>query len=657
MLIVSIFTSTVFLLPRGSNTVLGIAYLDGPLVGSTVTVHDLNGNKLGEYVGATFDTGAFIIDVPWGIFQSKDYTDFKVSVSGGTLDNEPFTGTLVRYIYGFTEEGAYSINAITTLVAAHHDEHPSVSFESSEAAVSEFLAIPPQTTIQAVVENANIAFVYFDHYAFMGEASSEGGFDAFIDYLVVEMKQGTSTHSFVGYSNENSVAGEFLGWFGGNLANGAASYIGGQAMGWAMNLLGFKSSDAEIMDKLNQISNQLIQMDQKLDAISRDIGSLRSQIAELEAALSATETNLKNRISQIATYDPISKIESAFAQLGIYAQCKPGEVSLNTINEWASSVLDPTTGAFASMNSLDNFIQGHVLGTEEGLLELMTSSAINSLDSSPGNHYGRNYRNKVLNIANGMTDYFKKLLYVEMKGLTIISEAHHARNETVPVSHYINSVWQPRLEKQVDLFVTQMERFVIMAERQYFLEFPNMGPIPADKYQIMQNYWQQVYHVDVTNVAEILPQVDQFADQVLNGDGQFVARVLFINKLSGGVTPTDLRPTFQNMETGQSYSVAGTLHNFVMDPTYNYYYYYYRYVMDLPEGNYKLTAPTTVFKGSPPNGWRISFDESTEYWSFNDAIKMSTDSYLGQSGFINVSNVTNNPYGYWGGQWVALGLP
>ena len=134
---------------------------------------------------------------------------------------------------------------------------------------------------------------------------------------------------------------------------------------------------------------------------------MSNQISELKSAISATETDLNKRISEIASYDPISKIQSAYSQLHIYAKCKPGEVSAETIKGWESSVLDPTTGTYYALTSLDNFIMGHVIGNEPGLMEVLCDSALNKLSASAGDHYGRAYRTKVYNIAQGMSDYFK----------------------------------------------------------------------------------------------------------------------------------------------------------------------------------------------------------------------------------------------------------
>jgi hypothetical protein len=656
ILVSSIFISSGLLNPNRNSTVLGIAYLNGSLAGATVTVTDSNNNVLASYPAATLDSGVFMVSVPWGLFQWSAPKEVNLKISGGTINEEPFNGTIIRVIDNFDESQVYSVNAITTIVATYRSTHAQVSLADAEAKVSAFIAIPNSTNIQTVENNADAVRLYFDHYVFMREAVSKSGFEPFVSTLISEMDQGVATHSFKGLEPVGGLFGSLLGWFGGNLANGAVSYLGGQAMGWAMNMLGYQSADDKIMEKLEQISNKLNEMDQKLDSISNELVSLSNQISELKSALSATETDLSRRISEIASYDPVSKIQSSYSQLDIYAKCKPGEVSAATINGWATSVLDPNTGTYYALTSLDNFIEGHVIGSESGLLDVLCDSALNKLSQSPGDHYGRDYRTKVSNVATGMSDYFQQLLYAEMKGLTIICEAHHARNETAPVAQYIQQYWLPRLQRQVDLYVNQMERFAVLSEAKYFLEFPNMGSIPADKQALLQSRWQQVYHMNVPSVAEFLPQVDILADQVLNGTGKFTARVLYIQPAKQGSTPRDVMPVFQNMQTGQTYSAAGSLKKFA-DSQSTGTYYLYRYTLNAPAGNYKLVSPTNTFSGPTAPGWKINLDVSLEGWVLQDALTMSQGSYLGQQGFIQVANdVNGHPYGYWGGQWLDVSI-
>ena len=65
--------------------------------------------------------------------------------------------------------------------------------------------------------------------------------------------------------------------------------------------------------------------------------------------------------------------------------------------------------------------------------------------------------------------------------------------------------------------------------------------------------------MNVPNVAEILPEVDRFADQALNeSNGKFVARVLYTQTIKRDLIPKDIMPVFQNIQTGKTYSTAET---------------------------------------------------------------------------------------------------
>jgi flagellin-like hook-associated protein FlgL len=652
----SIFISTGIINPNRGSTVLGIAYLDGPLVGATITAYDSGNNVIAAFPEVTLDSGVFMLSLPWGLFQWSPPTEVTLKASGGSIFGEPFNGTIVRNIDGFDENQVYSLNAITTIVAAYKSAHEQASLSDSQEAVFSFLDIKSGSGIESVEDNTDSVRLDFDHFIFMSEAELNGGFDSFVAHLIVEMDGGNAVYSFKSSGMVSGVMGDLFSWAGSSIASGAMSYVGGQAMGWVMNLLGYESAEDKIINMLEEVSQKLDQVDRKLDSISHDLVLLSNQISELKKALSATETNLDKRISEIASYDPVSRIQSSYSQLDIYSKCKPGEVSLNSINGWASSVLDPNTGAYYALTSLDNFIMGHVLGSESGLLEVLCDSSVNSLAESPGDHFGRSYRTKVYNVAQGMISYFEKLLFVELKGLTVIAEAHHARNETVPVVQYLEQYWLPRLERQVELFVVQMEKFVTLSEAKYFLEFPNMGSIPVDKQTFLQNRWQQVYHMNVPNVAEILPQVDRFADQVLNGSGNFVVRVLYVQTSTHDLTPTDVMPVFENLQTGQTYSAVGSLKKFA-DNQGTGSYYLYRYTLNATAGSYKLVSPTSTFSGPTAPGWKTNLDVSLEGWSLQDALTMSQGSYLGQQGFVQVTNDANgHPYGYWGGQWLDLGI-
>lgn len=147
------------------------------------------------------------------------------------------------------------------------------------------------------------------------------------------------------------------------------------------------------------------------------------------------------------------------------------------------------------------------------------------------------------------------------------------------------------------------------------------------------------------------------ADQVLNGSGKFTARVLYVQPTTRAVTPRDLMPIFQNLQTGQTYSGAGALKTVTSMNSWAGNYYIYRYTLAVPAGSYKLVSPTTTFVGATVPGWKINSEASLEGWSLKDALVMSEGSYLGQQGYIEVTaDAYGRAYGYWGGQWLDLSI-
>lgn len=671
IIIASVGTSTWMALPKNS-LLIGRAYVNTPLVGATITIYDLAGNRLYEAANATLSSGVYVQNVAWTWLWGVP-SEFKVTATGGIVNNDPFNGTLVRYVKNYDQKGYYAINTITTLIAAYKDTNSSASYSQAETAVQAFLEIPSGVGITTVINNVDQSRTLFDSAAFTTEANVNGGFDAYVDNLAAQVGQG-QTHPFKGPPLVGSVAGDLFEFFGNGIVGGLGGWVVGkvadEALGWVMGLMGFKSEAdktaeqtaaqlAAISTSINQMSAKLDQMNVKLDNIMYDISQISSQIIELKNALNTVDINLQNRISQQGTYDPLSKIDASYATLRSYSKCLPGQISDQTINDWTAAVLSPTTGIPNSVDNINKFITGHVLGDEKGLLEIMVDSLIDQLykqDPTGATLYGRAYRNKVLNLYKGFEGYFERLLLNEMRGLTLIAEGHHARNETAPVKNYIESTWQPMIKNQINLFVTQVERLVINAEIKSQLEFPNMGPIPASHNATMQAFWQNTYHTAMPNVAEILPLADHFADVKLNGTGRFTTRVLILSDTGENIT--DPKPVFKNIQTGALITPVGIQKTVYVKQSPLPYYYFTYDLGTQPVGNYTLVSPTAVNSNAPYTGWQAQdITERGEWWSYLTGLKLSTRLSLSPINDATLTHITvsndlkGNPYGYWGGIW------
>ncbi len=372
-------------------------------------------------------------------------------------------------------------------------------------------------------------------------------------------------------------------------------------------------------------------------------------------------------LSALSAYEAFSKIDTSYDLLTNFALCPYGSVSDTTINEWTSAVLNPTTGIPYAVDILNKRITGHVVGNEEGLLETMTGNMIDQLyiSSTKGvQTYGRDYRTKVLNLYLGFEDYFGKLLYYELRGLAVMAEGYHARNETALLDVYLQNTWGPTLQNQVNIFIAQTERFVVNAESQAEMEFPNMGPVPASDYDKLNAYWQNLFGYDyaIPSVAEILPRVDQAADIILNGNGTFTARVLVMPPtVKSPTSNTDPKPVFKNSQTGTVITPDGVqkiIHIRKNAAETNLVYYLYSYDLGIqPAGRYQLMSPIALDSDAPYTGWLTAVgDERWEGWSPREAIKISLGSFLSLTQITVSNDASGYPYGYWGGIWADQGL-
>lgn len=297
-------------------------------------------------------------------------------------------------------------------------------------------------------------------------------------------------------------------------------------------------------------------------------------------------------------------------------------------------------------------------------LETMVDSLIDQLNPTDSS-YGRAYRTTVLNLYVGFEGYFERLLYYEIEGLTLMAEGHNARNETAAVLTYISGTWQPMIRNQVNLFITQVERFVINAEVKAEMEFPNMGPIPSSDYDVLNRWWQDHYGNPVPSITEILPRADHFADVKLNGTGRFTARVLVFPQVTATgtttKTTTDPKPVFNNTQSGTLIKPDGvqkTVYIRKNGAQTSLFCYLFDYDLGTqPVGQYLLVSPTAVNTVSPYTGWfNVDANLRYEWWSYHEGVKLSCGSYATLTHITVSSDIYGNPYGYWGGLWIDQNL-
>jgi hypothetical protein len=194
------------------------------------------------------------------------------------------------------------------------------------------------------------------------------------------------------------------------------------------------------------------------------------------------------------------------------------------------------------------------------------------------------------------------------------------------------------------------------------LEFPNMGPFPANAPLGYLNLYKMRYGYDISipSMAEIFPVADQFTDGLFNGTGKFVVRIFYNSLTYPNLNPADPNPVFQSLDSGKKYQNVSVLKSVPSLYRPGLVIYYRTYDLGkLPAGRYKLASPSTISTTSDITGWvKTPPLDVNEYWSFLEGIQNSlrgtfeNGAIYSPVGTIQVTNDENgHPYGYWGGMW------
>ncbi len=201
---------------RGRVWLQILAFTEAPVVGADVRV-SAHGHLLVEAKAATNKYGAFSAEVP------RHLSFFRVTISGGTINGDPFLGHLSADIAitdlahqipwhrtaAITERAdqfeIVVVNPVTTLVSVVldrrrdfniPDREPKLELDDAQALVRRFLKLPANYDLgMALRQSSHYKSPFFSPVAFMTEAQAAGGLDALVHLLLQELASG-STHSF-----------------------------------------------------------------------------------------------------------------------------------------------------------------------------------------------------------------------------------------------------------------------------------------------------------------------------------------------------------------------------------------------------------------------------------------------------------------------------
>lgn len=468
--------------------VWGVAMLVEPLVGATVTVQDLEGNLLAQQANATSDFGVFDLTVP------ALPSAFQLLIQGGTSGNQIFTGTLRRTVANYQGQDYLVVNPVSTLMALYQGLHPGLAPAQAQADVNRYLMAPAGEDV--VSELSYSDWRYFNPNFYAAEAADAGGFDAFTAQLATAITPGT-TNCFVPLQGtEASFFLKFLKNGFKHVASAAFDSLLDKGMDSLLGLI-FGSEQAETMEKLQQIKDQIGEVQSQLGEVSVNVRQIQNDLYNISGVLKLIQWD--HAIGMI--YDPACAIEGTHEQyhsLALDAQSNPtNSFVLQDANNYASvsgPILNASSGVYKSMSLMNDVITGG--GTLGGtpLLEMRVTNLTANLTVTVDNRW---------QAYLALQDFYANLLGVQLKGLDLVVQAYNGKGQTNSANSYLVSFYTTSLVPQAQLFEHTVEEVVLMYNDTRWAEFrpePGSSLMLVPAYQFVDAL-RNAYRVNTNGLA------------------------------------------------------------------------------------------------------------------------------------------------------------
>jgi hypothetical protein len=324
------------------------AFTDIPVAGGSVAVYDREGNLLFEQDHATNDRG---------VFPMPDRTpprDFRVTVTWNSSQEKQPIGvlTLSADVRNFhpAHEVVY-LDPVTTIVSRLLDRDPELSLEQAQNRVRQFLDLPPRSSLGAALrDDADYSSPYFSETGFVTQASQDGGFDQFVDDLVINiLYQPNATHLFASEAKLSTAAGTALNPVAAALAKSALSW----GIGWVMQSAGLSTPGVTPQDIQN--------IQEQLDDLQSSVDDLRSQLQGLEKEVLARLTQTQYNQIVVPAIRLATEVNGVESDLSFFAQaCPPlpgtaAESSAPALSDFCSNQKATITGELNDLSINQSF--------------------------------------------------------------------------------------------------------------------------------------------------------------------------------------------------------------------------------------------------------------------------------------------------------------
>lgn len=441
----------------------GDVSLGAPLVGATITIHDLAGRCLHEARRATHDTGSFALQVPAPLAQQHG---LRLVATGGRLRGRPFHGCVVRQIDRLRPGTYHRLHGLTTLLAAVRARRPQLSSAGVASLVRRALEWPSDVDLTQAIALPQCHESLFDPGEWLAQARQSRRYGDFLESIVADVIAGRA-HPMRQTLPLLRDWGGLAEWAFNGLAGGMLSWGGGQAISWFVSLMGYQSSEQKQLDAIQQ---KLDQMGRQLDDTQRTVHELErlstQTLAQVTALASRLETVARELKTDIAWQGDITALNATLATSAAVLRQAAGDITATfddlqcfwridphridddvkrAARRRVDTLLAPGSGVLGALQHIHDTLLGN-LGTGY-LADLATLAARCAADEA-----------QLALFARALEQRLEFLLGVQLIGVSLVFDAYLADtpNDAAPALAFRTKALE-RLRQQLDAHARCLE--------------------------------------------------------------------------------------------------------------------------------------------------------------------------------------------------------
>jgi hypothetical protein len=424
---------------------LGKALINGPIVGGTVRVYDLDNHLLKEVSNETYTSGTFTL-----YFETVP-SDFRVEITGGTHEGLPFTGHLYAEVRSLDPKlNSIIVSPISTLVSKYIQNKPGTNYAEVVNLLKSFLMIEEYAR---VIDFYEFHEDYFSTEEFENQMNENGGFDLFIDCLLADMENGV-LHSFGSTVSNRSISSMILKLALKEIGDGLSTWAIGEGADWILSLI----TDDNSVDYEQDIKN----MESKLNTIIQELEKLSKEVKEAEKRIVSEIRKNRWEADMTAIQDELSLIDTMYGRLDIIAQSDPDKVK-KPAQELVESILDPNDGIEPAFRTINRSMID--LWDTDGLLKTWAGNVYEQYYAQYGEMSTEElYVDNVLPYYNKLASFYEYIAAYQIKAVNLLIEADHAKGQLYS-EYFFNDIYLPAARgRQADIMRSASEYFISLVE-------------------------------------------------------------------------------------------------------------------------------------------------------------------------------------------------